>query len=80
MPLPIAEQKEEEQIVTYERLGEDDSSCSDYKRVLNEYVWQHLPLAPEQREAFLQLLHMEVGVDDGRGAGVYVDSMGDELA
>jgi hypothetical protein len=52
--MPDLEEKKE-QVVTYARFNEDDASSADFNRKLNQYVYENLPLSPEQKLEFRSL-------------------------
>jgi hypothetical protein len=44
--MPELEEKKE-QVVTYARFKEGDTSSADFNRKLNQYVFENLPLSTE---------------------------------
>jgi hypothetical protein len=46
-------------IVTYAKFDESDKTSADYKRQLDKFVFEHLPLDEVQREEFLSILRAE---------------------
>jgi hypothetical protein len=71
--MPELEEKEEEAQVTYARFDEGDTTDSDYKRKLSEYVWENLPLTQEQKLAFRLLYLADSG---GNGNDICDSSVG----
>jgi hypothetical protein len=56
----MEDQKNDDDIVTYERLTENDQTSVDYKRQLNAYVLDNLPLKEEQKAEFLELVRKTI--------------------
>jgi hypothetical protein len=50
---------EEKSIVSYERFAEDDTTSADYRRKLDQYVWDNLPLTDVQKREFRHRLQQE---------------------
>jgi hypothetical protein len=61
--MPELEEKKE-QVVTYARFKEGDTSSADFNRKLNQYVFENLPLSPEQKLEFRSLCLADRGSDD----------------
>ena len=57
--MPNNESNEEKAIVSYERFAEDDTTSADYRRKLDQYVWDNLPLTDAQKREFRQQLQRE---------------------
>jgi hypothetical protein len=72
--MPEQEEKKEDQ-VTYARFAEDDTTSADYRRKLNQYVWESLPLTPQQKLEFRLLYLADTG---GDGDGICNPSMDDD--
>jgi hypothetical protein len=56
-------EEEKKQQVTYERLDTTDTTDPDYSRKLNQYVWESLPLTPQQKLDFRVLYLADTGGD-----------------
>jgi hypothetical protein len=48
--MPELEEKKDQ--VTYARFDANETTDADYSRKLNQYVWENLPLTPEQKLEF----------------------------
>jgi hypothetical protein len=48
-------QEKKDQVVTYARFDEGDTNSADFKRKLNQYVYENLPLSREQKLQFRSL-------------------------
>ncbi len=63
--MPELEEVKEQQ-VTYARFEESDETSADFKRKLNQYVYDNLPLTPEQKVLFRTLcVENAAGARDG---------------
>jgi hypothetical protein len=71
--MPELEEKQEQ--VTYARFDETDATDADYSRKLNQYVWENLPLTPEQKLEFHSLC---IANATGDGDGVCSPSMDED--
>jgi hypothetical protein len=67
--MPVLEEKEQAQ-VTYARFDEDDTVDNGARHRLNQYVWENLPLTPQQKMEF-RLLYLE---NAGRNGNDICDS------
>jgi hypothetical protein len=47
--------EEEKNQVTYATFDASENTDADYARKLNQYVWENLPLTPEQKLEFHSL-------------------------
>ena len=63
--MPELEEVKEQQ-VTYARFEESDQTSADFNRKLNQYVYDNLPLTPEQKLEFRSLcIANAAGARDG---------------
>jgi hypothetical protein len=59
--MPELEEKQDQ--VTYARFDGVDATDADFNRKLNQYVWENLPLTPEQKLDFRVLYLADTGGD-----------------
>tara|TARA_R110000850_G_C9925920_1_gene461761 strand:+ start:606 stop:824 length:219 start_codon:yes stop_codon:yes gene_type:complete len=71
--MPELEEKKDQ--VTYARFDANETTDADYSRKLNQYVWENLPLTPEQKLEFHSLLFANAA---GNGNGICNSSIDDD--
>jgi hypothetical protein len=59
----MPELKEQEAIVTYARFDSTDRTSADFNRQLNRYIYENLPLTPEQKVEFRSLFSANASGD-----------------
>jgi predicted site-specific integrase-resolvase len=55
----MSNEQDEKQIVSYERLSEDDRTSADLQRQLDQYVWANLPLTDAQKRELRGMLQRD---------------------
>jgi hypothetical protein len=74
LQMPELEEKKDQQ-VTYARFDTTDADTADFNSKINRYVWENLPLTPEQKCEFRNLFLADT---DGDGNGVCHSSVDED--